>query len=61
MRTPLFLRYSDLGEEVFQRIRKLLGDGVKAKEIAKKVGCTTSTVYRTRREMEAESGEAPDS
>ena len=40
--------YSHLGEKVFQKIRKLLRAGMEVKEIAQKVGCGTSTVYRLR-------------
>ncbi len=47
-------RYSHLNMEVFAEIRKSLREGQKPKEIAKRVDCGTSTVYRVRREMQAE-------
>jgi hypothetical protein len=47
-------RYSHLGVDVFQKIRKMLSTGTKPKEIAKSLGCGTSTVYRVRRKMKAE-------
>jgi len=50
-------RYSHLGQDMFEKIRKLLSEGTKPKEIAKSLGCGTSTVYRVRREMQAETGE----
>ena len=55
--TPSRGRYSHLGEDVLKEIRKLLGEGMKPKDIAKQVGCGISTVYRARREMQAEAGE----
>lgn len=50
-------RYSHLNMEVFAEIRKSLREGQRPKEIAKRVGCGISTVYRVRREMQAESGD----
>jgi hypothetical protein len=50
-------RYSHLGEDVYEEIRKLLRAGIKPAEIAAKVGCGASTVNRERRRMRAESGE----
>ena len=56
-RTPCRGQYSHLGEDVYQEIRKLLRAGKKPAEIAAKVGCGTSTVYRVRRQMQDEAGE----
>lgn len=50
-------QYSNLGEDVYDEIRKLLRAGTKPSEIAAKVGCGTSTVNRVRRKMRAETGE----
>ncbi len=46
--------YSHLGEDVFHKIRAMLREGRKPKEIAEALGCGTSTVHRTRRAMNAE-------
>ena len=56
-RIPWRGRYSNLDEAVFQEIRRMLRAGTKPKEIAKTLGCGTSTVYRVRGEMNAETGE----
>jgi len=48
---------SRLGEEVIQKIREQLEAGTEAKEIAKQLGCGTSTVYRVRRKMNAEANQ----
>lgn len=50
-------QYSHLGEDVYDEIRKLLRAGTKPSEVAAKVGCGASTVYRERRRMRAETGE----
>ena len=50
-------RYSHLGEELFQEIRKMLRAGTKPKDVAATLGCGVSTVYRVRREMQVEAGE----
>ena len=55
--TPCRGRYSHLGEDVYEEIRKLLRAGIKPAEITAKVGCGASTVYRERRRMRAETGE----
>ncbi len=55
--TPRRGRYSHLGKEKFKEIRSLLRQEVKVTEIAKRVGCGTSTVYRVSGEMNAEAGE----
>ena len=55
--TPRRGRYTHLGQEKFEEIRKMLGEGKKDPEIAAKVGCGTSTVGRVRRQMQAEADE----
>jgi transposase-like protein len=55
--TPCRGQYSRLGEDVYEKIRNLLRAGIKPSEIAARVGCGTSTVYRERRKMRAEPGE----
>ena len=55
--TPCRGQYSHLGEDAYEEIRNLLRAGSKPSEIAAKVGCGASTVYRERRRMRAETGE----
>ena len=55
--TPRRGRYSHLGVEKFERIRNLLKQKVKVTEIAQRVGCGTSTVYRVRQQMQSGTGE----
>mgnify|MGYP000573351674 CR=1 FL=1 len=50
-------RYSRLGQDIFQQIRNLLGQGMKVTEIAKQVGCGLSTVYRQRQRMQVKAGD----
>lgn len=45
--------YSHLGEPKKEQIRKLLQKGVRAAQVAEKVGCGASTVYRVTREMKS--------
>lgn len=50
-------RYSHLGEDVFRKIREMLRAGKKPKDIAAKVGCGPSTVYRVQRDMKTKAGD----
>ena len=49
-------RWSILGEEKYQMIRKMIRKGKSTVEIAAKVGCGASTVRRVRRQMQIEPG-----
>lgn len=58
--TPNRGTYSHLPQDIFKTIRELLLEGkMTAAEIAAKAGCSANTVYRVRRKMKSESGEAP--
>lgn len=50
-KTPKRGSYSHLGNDVFNHIRKLLQAGNKPSEVAKKVGCGKSTVYRVKQQL----------
>ena len=51
-------RYNHLGEEVYREIRRRLRKGEEPKAIADQVGCGASTVYRERRKLQSEVGDA---
>lgn len=44
-------RYSHLGEETYARIRVLIAEGVPDAEIARRVGCGNTTVWRERKRL----------
>ena len=54
--TPDRGSYTHLGEDVHQKVREMLKEGVDPKSIASEAGCSVSTVKRAKRKMEAESG-----
>ena len=56
-RTPERGTYSHLGTEVYQQIRKLLQAGTKPTEVARQVGCGTSTVYRVKQQLDRQHGD----
>lgn len=55
--TPRRGTYSHLSEEIFKQIRKLLRAGKKPSEVARKVGCGKSTVYRVKQQLDRTGGD----
>ncbi len=55
---PRRATYSHLGEDVYKQIRKLLRAGKKQAEVARKVGCSTATVYRVKQQLDRGDNEA---